>query len=113
MRTLEKTQSLCPICHKPIEAEYVEKGGKVFMRKDCLAHGTYESYIAGCVENFTDWTAHEIVNVPPKKAITKGEDQQCPLHCGICDEHLQTACCVLIDVTDRCNQHCPYCFCKS
>lgn len=113
MRILEKTQSICPVCHKSVEAVYVEESGKVFMRKACLEHGIYESNIACSVEDYTTWTAHPIVHVPPRKTITEGVDNQCPLHCGICEKHLQTACCVLIDVTDRCNQHCPYCFAKA
>jgi len=38
---------------------------------------------------------------------------ECPLHCGVCEDHLMTACCVLLNVTDRCNQHCPYCFAEA
>ena len=38
---------------------------------------------------------------------------ECPLHCGPCENHLMTACCVLLNVTDRCNQHCPYCFAEA
>jgi hypothetical protein len=113
MKALEKIQSICPICQKPIEAEYVEKSGKVFMRKVCQDHGSWEAYVAGCVKDFTDWTTYPVVNVPPEKTITRGTEDRCPLNCGICDKHLQTACCVLIDVTERCNQQCPYCFAKS
>jgi uncharacterized radical SAM superfamily Fe-S cluster-containing enzyme len=39
--------------------------------------------------------------------VPRGE---CPLHCGVCEDHLMTACCVLLDVTTRCDQHCPWCF---
>lgn len=42
-----------------------------------------------------------------------GLDSECPLHCGTCPDHLMTACCVVIDITDRCNQHCPYCFARA
>ena len=38
---------------------------------------------------------------------------ECPLHCGPCENHLMTACCVLLNVTARCNQHCPYCFAEA
>lgn len=38
---------------------------------------------------------------------------ECPLHCGTCSDHLQTACCIIIDLTKRCNQHCPYCFARA
>jgi len=65
--------------------------------------------------------------VPPRAAITRGVrgafadggsaagaggvlNTECPLHCGTCENHLMTACCVLLNVTERCNQRCPYCF---
>jgi uncharacterized radical SAM superfamily Fe-S cluster-containing enzyme len=54
-----------------------------------------------------------MVNIPPKTALTQGREGECPLHCGTCDRHLQTACCVLLDVTDRCNQRCPWCFARA
>ena len=51
---------------------------------------------------------------PPKIALTEGSvESQCPLHCGVCNNHLQTACCVLLEVTERCNQNCTYCFAKA
>ena len=123
MKKLQSTKSICPACHKSIDAEYIEDGGRVFMRKACPEHGEYESSIADNEDDFVAWTAHSVINVPPKKAITKGAainesfdgefDSQCPLHCGTCENHMQTACCVLIDVTEKCNQHCPYCFSRS
>ena len=123
MNILCETQSICPICHEPLIAAYVVDGGKVFMRKTCAEHGDFESYIADSEQDFTKWTAHAVVNVPPKQALTHGVTtsagesdglgSQCPLHCGTCENHLQTACCVLIDVTQRCNQHCPYCFAQA
>lgn len=123
MKKLQATKSICPACHKSIDAEYIEDGGRVFMRKACPEHGEYESCIADCEDDFVAWTAHPVINVPPKKAITKGAsidesfdsefNSQCPLHCGTCENHMQTACCVLIDVTEKCNQHCPYCFSRS
>ena len=74
---------------------------------------------------FARWTAFESVNVPPRIPVTKGAhgafaaegtdasailNTECPYHCGVCENHLMTACCVLLNVTDRCNQRCPYCF---
>ncbi len=109
---LSKTQSICPICQKPTEAFYVERGGKVFFEQHCEEHGVCRTTVSETVDDYRDWVAQPVINVPPKAPITKGDaaDQGCPLHCGTCENHLQTACCVLIDVTNRCNQHCPYCF---
>ena len=115
MKILQRTQSICPVCRKPLDAVYLSEGGKVFLRKTCREHGEFESNIAGAEEDFLKWMAYPVINVPPKTAQTSGaqDDSECPLHCGTCENHLQTACCVLIDVTDRCNQHCPYCFAKA
>ena len=123
MKIIGKTQSICPFCHKPVTAAYVSENGKVFLRKNCEEHGQFESRIAEREEDFLRWKENPMVNIPPKKAVTKGFknqsgtesglDSQCPLHCGTCENHLQTACCVLIDLTERCNQNCPYCFAKA
>lgn len=114
---LEKTMSICPICRKPIDAYYCEDttDGKVYFIKECAEHGVFRTTASEHAEDFKEWIKNPVVNIPPKGAMTTGDkdDRGCPLHCGTCENHLQTACCVLIDITDRCNQHCPYCFAKS
>lgn len=133
-----KTQSICPVCRKPIPAGYVQKPGggnslsdesqdncccdctcgtadSVFFVQECPEHGRFETLAAERAEDFREWIKNPVINIPPVRAITRGApgDDECPLHCGTCDNHLQTTCCVLIDVTRRCNQHCPYCFALS
>lgn len=110
MIILNRTQSICPVCHKPVRAEYVMDKGKVWLEKSCSDHGSFRALVSDRPKQYMDWTDHIVVNIPPKVNITEGEQGECPLHCGTCSNHLQTACCVLIDITERCNQHCPYCF---
>lgn len=112
---IQKTQSICPICHKPIPAYYMEENGREIFVKECPEHGKYKTTAAENAADFVTWIHSPVVNIPPKEAMTQGDpdDASCPLHCGTCSNHMQTACCVLIDITDRCNQHCPYCFAKS
>ncbi len=115
MLVLERTQSICPVCHKPVEAYYKEEDGRVYFVKECGDHGIFKTTVAENARDYVKWVKHPVVNVAPKEAITVGaaDDNGCPLHCGTCGNHLQTACCVLIDITDRCNQHCPYCFARA
>lgn len=112
---LHSTQSICPICHKAVAAFYIEEDNKVYFVKECSDHGTFKTLAAENADDFKKWEKNPVINIPPKAAQTKGDpdDFACPLHCGTCENHLQTACCVLIDLTDRCNQHCPYCFAKA
>lgn len=115
MKRLSEVQSICPECEKPIKAFYTERDGKVFLEKECEEHGTFRALVSNRVDDYLEWTSHTVINIPPKGAMTEGSQGQdeCPLHCGTCQNHLQTACCVLIDITKRCNQHCPYCFARA
>ena len=113
VNTVLRTQSLCPVCKRPTEAFYVEEGGRVYFRKSCPTHGAVSSIAADDAEVFAEWMRAPVVNIAPQQALTAGADGECPLHCGTCDRHLQTACCVLLDVTDRCNQSCPWCFARA
>jgi uncharacterized radical SAM superfamily Fe-S cluster-containing enzyme len=45
----------------------------------------------------------------PDTEVNRG----CPYDCGICPDHRQHICCVLLEITNRCNLHCPICFASS
>lgn len=112
---ITQTQSICGICGDPVEAWYVKEGGRIFFEKHCDVHGVERTLVCEDAQDYLEWIETQPVNIPPLHPITWGapEDNQCPLHCGPCQNHLQTPCCVVIDITDRCNQHCPYCFAVS
>ncbi|MDR1029192.1 MAG: radical SAM protein [Clostridiales Family XIII bacterium] len=121
-------QTICPVCKRPLAASYAERDGSVFFETRCPDHGAFSSVVAEQAEDYARWMERRSVAVPPKQAMTRGahgatalfggtgsepENTECPLHCGTCENHLMTACCVLLDVTERCNQHCPYCFARA
>jgi uncharacterized radical SAM superfamily Fe-S cluster-containing enzyme len=132
-----QSQSICPRCGKPAAAVYIERGGAVFFEINCEEHGIFSTLAGEDAGAFQTWTSHESITVPPRLSLTKGAGHrlpekdgrdagpqvavatadfpgsECPLHCGVCENHLMTACCVLLDITDRCNQQCPYCFAKA
>lgn len=114
MNRLSEVQSICPECQRPIQAWYTEREGKVFLEKECPEHGSFHALVSNSEKDYMDWIKNPVINIAPKEAMTKGSRQdECPLHCGTCENHLQTACCVLIDITEQCNQHCPYCFAEA
>jgi uncharacterized radical SAM superfamily Fe-S cluster-containing enzyme len=112
VQVLNVTQSVCPVCNAPVSAAYVQRGDSVYFETTCPVHGRHALLAAAHAADWEAWMAYPYVCVPPKQPITKGAGAkaECPLHCGVCENHLMTACCVLLDVTERCNQHCPYCF---
>lgn len=44
--TFEKTESICPVCRKAIEADIVEEAGSLWMEKSCSSHGFFRAKIA-------------------------------------------------------------------
>ncbi|MDO4991236.1 MAG: radical SAM protein, partial [Eubacteriales bacterium] len=42
--------------------------------------------------------------------LPEGSALRCPADCGICAEHEIGTCCVLLEVTNRCNLRCRFCF---
>jgi 7,8-dihydro-6-hydroxymethylpterin dimethyltransferase len=98
---LYKTLSICPVCMTRIPAERVRKGNEVFLRKTCDLHGTFETIIWRGHLDFTEWTGgHDPEDV---------RNLECPDKCGLCENHLQKTCCVLINITDNCNLDCEFC----
>ena len=113
MKKLSEVQSICTVCNRPVRAWYTDRDGKVFLEKECVEHGSFKALISNNTNDYLKWIESPVVNIPPQKAMKEGSVDQCPLNCGVCDKHMQTACCVLIDITKRCNQHCPYCFARA
>jgi len=100
-KILNKTWSLCPVCLKRIPAERVKKGKKVFLIKTCEEHGPFEALIWGGFSEIDTWLGGK------EKPWTK--DPQCPDNCGLCPDHQQKTCCIIVNVTANCNLNCRFC----
>ena len=105
---LAQSYSVCPVCLKRTGAAYVEKNGSVYLDKECKEHGFFSCLISRDADDYKRWKA-DAVSIRPKD-ILRRTAKGCPHDCGPCENHLQTACCVLIDVTNRCDQNCAVCF---
>ena len=106
---LSHTESVCPECLARIPAARVMYGGgDVYLEKDCPDHGHFKTIIWRGLPAFTSWVKPKIPTYPknPFTEVKRG----CPYDCGLCAEHKQQSCCVLLEVTQRCDLHCPVCF---
>lgn len=104
-----KTKSLCPICLKVIDAEIIKKDGKVLYQKTCPQHGKFfDTYWSNetLYERFKKFAAD---GKGIENPITK-EEKGCPYDCGLCPNHKTTTILANLDLTNRCDQHCPICF---
>lgn len=104
-----ETSSLCPLCLKVIPAEVVEEGGRILIRKTCPEHGFFEDVYWSNAELYHRFSRFDHVGQGPDNPNTSTRDG-CPLDCGLCNNHKSTTVLANIDLTNRCNMHCPVCF---
>jgi uncharacterized radical SAM superfamily Fe-S cluster-containing enzyme len=118
-----KTFSVCPECLERIPAVVQEEDdGQIYMRKTCPEHGDFKDLISSSAKYYK-WTHYQkkdkdgnVVwqfdkNGEANPADCSPEDPRgCPYNCGLCSEHLSTCSLALIDLTNRCNFNCNFCY---
>ena len=102
--TIRKTRSVCPVCLKNLPAVLARHDtGQIWLEKTCPAHGYFEVPVWQGRMDFDKWLL-ETQELPENCGLS------CPQSCGICPEHEIGTCCALLEVTQRCNLRCKYCF---
>ena len=102
-KVFAKTRSVCPVCLGTIDAEKAVAGdGYVHLIKTCPEHGFFDTLIweAGIVD-YLKWGGTAPAAEP---------EDDCPRSCGLCAAHESEGCCVLLELTRRCDLRCPVCF---
>ena len=105
------TESVCPVCLKKLEARKVRTGNQVFLEKSCPEHGDFRALIWNGAPAYETFDRKRCFVSPVAPAVKA--DKGCPDDCGLCVQHRQRTCCVLLEVTNRCNLECPVCFASS
>ncbi|MBR2716667.1 MAG: radical SAM protein [Oscillospiraceae bacterium] len=112
MELLKNTKSVCPVCLRVLDAQLVSTDDAVYMTKECPEHGRYQVPVwEGSADSWRAWDAGNTKKdaLPDPKPVKEG----CPRDCGLCEAHRRSGCCVLLELTSRCNLRCPVCFASS
>ena len=102
---LSETKSVCPVCLTRLDARYSAYENGVFLEKTCPEHGGFRIRVWDEPLDFMKWKTR--IGQEPE---FYGD---CPNECGLCSNHIQETCCVLLEVTGRCELGCPVCFASS
>ena len=98
------TRSVCPVCLRNLPAVLIrDADGRILLEKRCPEHGAFQVPMWRGLADFDRWI---LGNEP----LDPGAGLHCPDRCGLCAEHESGSCCVLLEVTRRCNLHCRFCF---
>ena len=105
-RPIRRTRSVCPVCLKNLPAALMrENDGRVFLEKRCDEHGAFRTLVwAGGIE-IAKWLRDE-------RPLSPAHGLRCTEDCGLCAEHESGSCCVLLEVTRRCDLRCRFCFAR-
>jgi len=108
---LEHTISLCPECLKRVDAKIINKDNKVYIKKYCKEHGEQLELLE---EDYEYYSKRMLFDKPATKSKRQTPiNNLCPNDCGLCPDHEQHSCNSLIEITNKCDLHCPVCYANS
>jgi uncharacterized radical SAM superfamily Fe-S cluster-containing enzyme len=108
---LGTTKSLCPSCRRLVEAKIIVRDSRVYFRKRCPEHGTFDDFVCSDVAYYDRHEFDQPARLP--HGFGTRPERGCPYDCGLCSEHEQHTCIGLVEVTSSCNLKCPMCFAES
>ena len=100
---MKNTYSVCPVCLERLLARRKMREDGIYLVRTCPRHGTFSSLIWRNRVDFAAWRGE-------RPAVGAEENRNCPSGCGLCPDHLRATCCTLLEITDRCNMDCAFCF---
>ena len=111
-----KTVSICPECLQRIPAEIIEENDEIWMKKTCPEHGFFKDKLSSLARYYKwthfgneNWSFDKNGEANPPD-VQFSDPRGCPYNCGLCPDHLSTCCLALIDLTNRCNFNCNFCY---
>ena len=100
---MRETTALCPVCLKRLPAVRIRENGAHYIRRFCEEHGVQQTVIWRGTEDIDAWTG-------ARREDGAEDGLQCPDDCGLCGRHLRGTCCTLLEVSNRCDLNCRFCF---
>jgi uncharacterized radical SAM superfamily Fe-S cluster-containing enzyme len=107
---IKKTRSLCPTCHLAIDAEVVEAEGKIWLDSSCPEHGPFHNLYWSDPALYHRFEQYDAVGAGIANPQNIAPPEMCPSSCGLCSNHHSQTLLANIDLTNRCNLDCDFCF---
>jgi len=108
---IKRTRSLCPVCNTVVDAEVTEEDGKIWLERSCPEHGKFTNLYWSDAAMYHRFDLYDAVgngiSNPQNPAVPP---DSCPASCGLCSNHHSQTLLANIDVTNRCNLDCDFCF---
>lgn len=113
MQVISTVESLCPECLEKITGIKFLEDSMVYIKKECQIHGSFKTLLSKNADHYFEMEKCFEVNRSRAKSNLTNSEKGCPFDCGLCPSHKQDTCLAIIEVTDRCDMGCTYCFANS
>lgn len=110
-KALGRTESVCPMCLEVLPAAFFRRGDEIFLERSCPKHGLFSEVVWRGEPDFEKWRRPKSPAAGVK--VHRPHERGCPHDCGLCPEHAQHPCTVLLEITSRCDLGCPVCYAGS
>ncbi|MCJ7742613.1 MAG: radical SAM protein, partial [Methanoregula sp.] len=107
---IKTTRSLCPTCNSVIDAEVVEEDKKIMLHSTCPEHGNFNNLYWSDPVLYHRFDRFEEVGTGIENPQNSAPPESCPSSCGLCSNHHSQTLLANIDLTNRCNLDCDFCF---
>jgi len=97
------------VCGKVLPAGIIEDGGQIYIERTCPEHGSFRHLYWSDAEMYKKFDLFESIGQGVENPQFEAADG-CPLDCGLCSNHKSATLLANIDLTNRCNLNCDFCF---
>ena len=107
---IKKTKSICPVCRTVLDADLIDEDNAVWICRECPDHGPFRSLYWSDSAMYHRFDAYNAIGQGVQNSKHPESPAGCPNDCGICSEHKSGTLLANVDVTNRCNLNCDFCF---
>jgi len=107
---IKKTRTLCPSCNTVLDAEIVEEEGKIWLKRTCKDHGDFRNLYWSDPAMYHRFGKYDSIGAGVSNPQKTAPKENCPSSCGLCNNHHSQTLLANIDLTNRCNLDCEFCF---
>ncbi|MDD1706765.1 MAG: radical SAM protein [Methanoregulaceae archaeon] len=107
---VKTTKTLCPICNGVLEGRILEEDDRIWIERTCPDHGHFRDVYWSDAGLWHKFEQYETLGRGVENPNVIAQPGSCPEYCGLCNYHKSGTLLANIDLTNRCNLDCDFCF---
>ena len=107
---IKTTKTLCPICNAILDGSLTEEDGSIWLERSCPGHGFFRDIYWSDAALWHKFERYDSVGRGVENPNVGDPLGICPQNCGLCSNHKSGTLLANIDLTNRCNLDCDFCF---